>query len=108
MHFYGKMRGHLQEPRIYESKILSVLKWIATCFVTDPIGDGVAAALSTEQDQITFYLATHRGQPRPEDKANGTHFIHLLRETISQTNVLSTTTQLIATLAPRLYTRFST
>ena len=83
-----------------------MLNWIATCFVTDPIGDGVAAALHTEQDQITFYLATHRGQPRLEDKANGAHFIHLLRETITQTNALLTTNQLIATLAPRLYTRF--
>jgi len=108
MRLVWKVDGRLEEPHLYEySKMLSMLNWIATCFVTDPVGDGVATALSTEEDQIILYIATHRGQPRPDDKAYGAHFIQLLRETITQTNVSSTTNQLVATLAPRLYTRFA-
>jgi hypothetical protein len=87
--------------------LLSILDWVAICFVTDPIGDAVATALSIEDDQITFYVATHRSQTRPEDRENGANFIQLLRDVIGQTDVSKITGQIMITLAPRFYSRFT-
>ena len=39
------------------SKILAMLNWIAACFVTEPIGDATATAVSVEQGRITIYIA---------------------------------------------------
>jgi len=109
MQFERTREAHsdLELPSYKCSRILSVLNWIATCFVTDPIGDAVATALSAKEDQIIFYIATHRGKPRPEDKENGANFIQLLRDIIGQIDVSLITDRLMITLAPRLYPRFA-
>ena len=69
-------------PKGKKSKILAMLNWIAACFVTDPVGDVVATAVSAEQGRIVFYIAANRGQPRNQDRENGEAFKKLLREII--------------------------
>lgn len=88
-------------------KILpSILNWIASCFVTEPTGDAVATALSAEKGQITLYIAANRGEPRPEDKANGEKIINLLRDIVRQTDG-SPMMKLFEAISPIIYHRFA-
>ena len=58
-------RGPLKGKK---SKTLAMLNWIATCFVTEPVDDVVATAVSAGQGRITFYIAVNRGQSRDQDR----------------------------------------
>ena len=88
-----------------ETKILAMLNWIATCFVTDPVGDMVAIAVSAEQGQIIIYIAADRGRPRDQDRENGETFKRLLRETIGQNDHRSIIRQLLKVISPIIYHR---
>jgi hypothetical protein len=88
-----------------ESKILEMLNWIAACFVTEPIGDVAATAVSAEQGQITIYIATNRGRPRDRDRENGETFKQLLRETIGQSDRKAIVIQLMKVVSPIIYHR---
>ena len=63
-----------------ERRILSILDWIASFFVRDPIGDCVASALSVDDRKITLYLTANRGRPDDEDDQNGNRLISTLRQ----------------------------
>ena len=88
-----------------EPKILEMLNWIAACFVTEPIGDVAATAVSAEQGQITIYIAANRGRSRDRDRENGEIFKQLLRETIRQSDPESVVLQLMEVVSPIIYHR---
>jgi hypothetical protein len=88
-----------------ESKIFAMLNWIAACFVTEPIGDVAATAVSAEQGQITIYIAANRGRPRHRDRENGETFKQLLRETIGQSDPVLIACQLMKAVSPIIYHR---
>lgn len=81
-----------------------MLNWIATCFVTDPVGDVVATAVSAEQGRIIFYFAANRGRPRDQDRKNGEEFKQLLRKTILSEHE-SILRQLLDFVSPIIYPR---
>ena len=88
-----------------ESKTLAMLNWIATCFVTDPVGDVVATAVSAEQGQIIFYIAANRGRSRDQDRDNAETFKRLLRRTIGQSDHKLIVQQLMKVISPIIYRR---
>ena len=88
-----------------ESKILAMLNWIAACFVTEPVNDVVATAVSAEQGRIIVYIATNRGRSRDQDRENGETFKKLLRETIAQSDHKSIVQQLMKVVSPIIYHR---
>jgi hypothetical protein len=85
-----------------ESKVLAMLDWIVACFVTEPVGDVVATAVSAEQGRITFYIAANRGQSRDQDRKNGETFKQLLRETIVHKSIVQ---QIMKVVSPIIYRR---
>ena len=96
-------RGQLDTEK---SKLLTMLNWIASIFVTEPVGDVVATALSAEQGRITFYVAANRGPSRDLDRDNVEIFKQLLRDTIEKTDEESGI-QLLSVVAPMVYRRLS-
>ena len=95
-------RGPLKGKK---SKTLAMLNWIATCFVTEPVDDVVATAVSAGQGRITFYIAVNRGQSRDQDRKNGEMFKQLLRETIGQSDHKSIVQQIMKVVSPIIYRR---
>ena len=77
-------------PSIRSSDDLSLLNWLALCFVREPKGDRVATALVSEAGQITLFIALDRGKPTPEDKQNADAFIYTLRDALQVTNSIET------------------
>jgi hypothetical protein len=63
-----------------ERQMLSILNWIASFFVRNPVGDCVASALSVEGHKIILYLAANRGQPEEVDVQNGLKLVSALRQ----------------------------
>jgi hypothetical protein len=88
-----------------ESKILAMLNWIAACFVTEPVNDVVATAVSAGQGRIIFYIAANRGRPRDQDRENGETFKKLLQETIGQGDHKSIVQQSMKVVSPIIYHR---
>lgn len=87
--------------------LLTILNWIASCFVTEPVGEVVATAVSAEEGHITFYIASNRGRPREEDKEQGETFMQLVRYTIGLTDISLITRQLLFIISPSIYRRFA-
>ncbi|KAF9244939.1 hypothetical protein BU15DRAFT_71298 [Melanogaster broomeanus] len=65
-----------------DKKMLSILNWIASTFVRNPIEDVVAAAIGTQPGKITLYLAMNRGCPEKADEDNGIEFLRVLRNAL--------------------------
>ena len=63
-----------------ERQMLSILNWIASFFVRNPIGDCVASALSVDGHKIILYLAANRGRPEEVDVQNGQKLVSALRQ----------------------------
>ena len=98
-------RGQLNTEK---SKLLTMLNWIASIFVTEPVGDVVATAVSAEQGRITFYIAANRGPSRELDRNNVEIFKQLLRDTIDLDHPKEELiTQLLSVVSPMVYPRLS-
>ena len=82
------------------SEFLSILNWIALCFVRETKGDVVATALSSDEASgITLYIALNRGKPTEEDLQNADAFKCSLQDALQVNNPVEAAKQNVATSA---------
>ena len=74
-------------PSIQTSNNLSLLNWLASCFVRESKGDRVATALSPEAGQITLLIALDRGKPTSEDRQSADAFLCTLQNALQVSNL---------------------